>query len=206
MPVLYHSLTSPYARKVRVVLIEKRITFEAVNVAAPGAERRPVGEHNPLGKVPTLLLDDGTALFDSRVIVEALDAAYPEPRLIPEDPAQRAIVRHWEALADGICDVLIPIVLDSRRAPEQRDPAYVAKLEAKIHACLDYIAPVVNGRDNVGAEFSLSDIALVTALGYINLRRPELLDGREILTDYVARQLQRPSLADTVPPNVPMRG
>lgn len=112
MLTLYHSLTSPYARKVRSVLLEKRIAFEGVNVADAG---RSAAEHNPLGKVPTLVLGDGTVLFDSRVIVEALDAMYPEPRLIPSEPRARAIVRHWEALGDGICDVLIPVVLDSRR-------------------------------------------------------------------------------------------
>ena len=203
MLTLYHSLTSPYARKVRSVLLEKCVTFEGVNVAE---STRPVAEHNPLGKVPTLVLGDGTVLFDSRVIVETLDAMYPEPRLIPLDPRARAIVRHWEALADGICDVLIPVILDSRRAPEQRDAAYALKLSNKVRACLDYVEPLVDGRDDVGDAFSLADVALVCAFGYIQLRRPELLDGRDVIQGYVARQLRRPSLKETVPPNVPIRG
>lgn len=201
--LLFHSLTSPYARKVRVSLLEKRVPVEAVNVADSG---RSAQEHNPLGKVPTLVLDDGTALFDSRVITEALDALFPEPRLIPGDPRKRALVRHFEALADGICDVLIPVVLDSRRPPEQRDAAYTTKLLGKVEASLKYLEPVVGGRALVGEAFSLADIAVVCALGYINLRRPELLDGRDALNAYVARQLERPSLAETVPPNVPVRG
>jgi glutathione S-transferase len=202
MLTLYHSLTSPYARKVRSVLLEKRVAFEGVNVA-DGA--RSAAEHNPLGKVPTLVLGDGTVLFDSRVIVETLDAMYPEPRLIPAEPRPRAIVRHWEALADGICDVLIPVVLDSRRPPEQRDAAYTHKLENKVRACFDYVEPLVAGRDDVGDAFSLADIALVCAFGYVQLRRPELLDGREAILGYVARQLRRPSLKETVPPNLPIR-
>ena len=128
--ILFYSLTSPYARKARVFLLEKRIAYESVNVAdttRSGAEQN-VSEHNPLGKVPTLVQDDGTALFDSRVICEALDAMYPNPRLIPETPRERALVRHWEARADGICDVLIPVVQDSRRPPEQQARAYSAKL------------------------------------------------------------------------------
>lgn len=200
---LFHSLTSPYARKVRVLLIEKRVHVESINVAEGG---RSAQEHNPLGKVPTLVLDDGTALFDSRVISEALDTLYPEPRLIPSEPKKRAIVRHFEALADGICDVLIPVVLDARRPPEQRDAAYTTKLLGKIEASLKYLEPVVGGRALVDDTFSLADVAVVCALGYINLRRPELLDGRDTLNGYLARQLERPSLAETVPPNVPVRG
>lgn len=201
--LLFHSLTSPYARKVRVMLLEKRLHVEGVNVAE-GA--RSAQEHNPLGKVPTLVLDDGTALFDSRVITEALDALFPEPRLIPGDARTRAVVRHFEALADGICDVLIPVVQDSRRSPELRDAAYTAKLLGKIDATLTYLEPVVGGPALVGDAFSLADIAVVCALGYINLRRPELLDGRDVLNAYLARQLERPSLAETVPPNLPVRG
>jgi glutathione S-transferase len=206
--ILFYSLTSPYARKVRVFLLEKRLTYEGVNVAdsARSGGEQNVAEHNPLGKVPTLVQEDGTALFDSRVICEALDALYPNPRLIPEAPRERALVRHWEALGDGICDVLIPVVQDSRRPPEQQDRAYTTKLLGKVEACLDYIEPLVEGRDTVGAAFSLADVALVCALGYIKLRRPELLDGRDVLSAYSARQLTRPSLADTVPPNLPIRG
>ena len=201
--LLFHSLTSPYARKVRVTLIEKQLSVESINVAD---SPRSASEHNPLGKVPTLVLDDGTVLFDSRVITEALDALYPEPRLIPANLRERAVVRHFEALADGMCDVLIPVVLDSRRPPEQRDAAYTKKLLGKVEASLSYLEPVVGGSALVGDTFSLADIAVVCALGYINLRRPELLDGRDALNAYLARQLERPSLAETLPPNLPIRG
>jgi glutathione S-transferase len=201
--LLFYSLTSPYARKVRVSLLEKQLNVEAVNVADSG---RSASEHNPLGKVPTLVLDDGTVLFDSRVITEALDGLYPEPRLIPSEPRARAVVRHFEALADGLCDVVVPVVLDSRRPPEQQDRPYVQKLLGKAEAALDYLEPVVNGRALVGDAFSLADIAVVCALGYINLRRPELLDGRDVLQAYLSRQLERASLAQTVPPNLPVRG
>jgi glutathione S-transferase len=201
--LLFHSLTSPYARKVRVLLLEKQLNVESVNVADSG---RGASEHNPLGKVPTLVLDDGTVLFDSRVITEALDALYPTPQLIPTPPRERAVVRHFEALADGICDVLIPVILDSRRPPEQQDRAYTKKLLGKVEAGLDYLEPVVNGSALVADTFSLADVAVVCALGYINLRRSELLDGRDSLRAYLARQLERPSLAQTVPPNLPVRG
>src|SRR5579864_9450884 len=96
---LLASLASPYTRKVRVVLAEKKIDCEMELVDVNPVEN-PVNSHNPLGKVPTLLLDDGTALYDSRVIVEFLDSVSPISRLIPEDKRERVAVRRWEALAD----------------------------------------------------------------------------------------------------------
>ncbi|HMA93115.1 MAG TPA: glutathione S-transferase N-terminal domain-containing protein, partial [Polyangiaceae bacterium] len=120
---LLHSLTSPYSRKVRVTLLEKGISFEDIDVAKSATQP---GSFNPLGKVPTLVLDDGTVLFDSTVITETLDVLYPTPRLIPEAPYERALVRRWEALADGICDVVIPVIIDARRPEAQRDATYCA--------------------------------------------------------------------------------
>jgi glutathione S-transferase len=195
--ILYHSLTSPYARKVRVLLLEKGLNFESVNVTESD---RPVSEHNPLGKVPTLLLDDGTVLFDSSVITETVEALYPAPPLLPSGVRERALVRRWEALADGMSDVLVPVVVDGRRPTERQDRAYTERLEAKLRACFEYIEPLVDGRENLGESFSLADIALVCALGYVRLRRPALLDGRSVLGAYVARQLERPSLGSTLPP------
>ncbi len=203
--LLYHSLTSPYSRKVRVLLLEKGIIHQGLDVAT--SERQP-STHNPLGKVPTLVLDDGTALFDSTVITEALDALYPNPRFIPEAPLERAAVRRWEALADGICDVVIPVIIDSRRPETQKDPVYCAKLLGKVRAGLAHIEASLEGRRFIQGEcFSLADIAVVAMAGYLKLRRPELLvDAYPELQRYLAEQLQRKSLADTVPPNLPVRG
>ena len=100
---LFFSHASPYSRKVRVVLAEKRVDCEAV-VADVNPVDNAVNAHNPLGKIPTLVLDDGTALFDSRVIVDFLDNASPLTRLIPEDNRERVAVRRLEALADGVLD------------------------------------------------------------------------------------------------------
>ncbi|HET9956676.1 MAG TPA: glutathione S-transferase family protein [Polyangiaceae bacterium] len=201
---LYFSPTSPYARKVRCVLLEKQLPFEGIDVAATN---RSPAEHNPLGKVPTCILDDGLVLFDSRVIIETIEAMHPLPGLIPMEVHDRALVRRWEAIGDGICDVLIPVVLDSRRAPELRDAAYAQKLEGKVRASLSYIEQALRGREFVhGERFTLADIAVIAATGYVKLRRPELLDGYPELDRYIAQQLQRPSLASTVPPNLPVRG
>ncbi|MBN2193795.1 MAG: glutathione S-transferase N-terminal domain-containing protein [Polyangiaceae bacterium] len=200
---LYFSPTSPYARKVRAVLLEKGVAFDGIDVAAtvhsPSA-------HNPLGKVPTLVLPDGTVLFDSTVITETIDALHPEPRLIPEAGLERARVRRWEALADGLCDVLVPVVLDGRRPVEHRDPEYTAKQEAKVRAVLAYTDYFVTGRRFLeGGSFTLADIALVCSLGYVELRRPDLLTGHQATQGFCARLLERPSLTARIPPNLPLR-
>ena len=120
---LLGSVPSPYTRKVRVVLAEKKIDcdFEVVDVVPP---ENPVNALNPLGKVPTLVLDDGTTLFDSRVIVEFLDGASPLARLIPDDNRDRVAVRRWEALADGALDAGLLIRYESLRPKKEQSAAW----------------------------------------------------------------------------------
>ena len=201
--LLCHSLTSPYSRKVRVLLLEKGVAYEDINVRSSD---RKASDHNPLGKVPTVVLDDGTVLFDSVVITETLDALFPNPRFIPGTPLERAAVRRWEAIADGISDVLIPVVTESCRPESKQDVAYQAKLLGKVRASLRYIELQLNGRRYLHGEgFSLADIAVVSMAGYVNLRRPDLLrEDYPELERYLREQLQRKSLADTIPPNLPM--
>src|SRR3954463_2408711 len=105
---------SPYSRKVRIVLAEKRIDYEML-VDNPLEPASRVPEYNPLGKIPVLILDDETTLFDSRVIVEYLDNASPVGRLLPDDTRQRIQTRRWEALADGCTEAAIAVVLEGRR-------------------------------------------------------------------------------------------
>src|SRR5262249_60740692 len=123
---LIASLTSPYARKVRIALAEKKIEYELVE-AAPFAPDTAVPSYNPLGKVPVLVLDDGTNLFDSRVIVEYLDTVSPVSRLIPEPSRQRIAVKRWEALADGICDAAVAGVVEGRRPGKQPSKGSVGR-------------------------------------------------------------------------------
>ena len=110
---LLASPASPYTRKVRIVLAEKKIECDIEPVDVNPVDN-PVNAHNPLGKIPTLVLDDGTALYDSRVIVEFLDTASPIARLIPEDNRERVAVRRWETLADGVLDAGILIRYDKK--------------------------------------------------------------------------------------------
>lgn len=119
---LIGSLSSPFARKVRVVLAEKRIAYEFV-IDAPSDPATRVPEFNPLGKIPVLVTEDGGKLFDSPVIVEYLDSISPVGRLIPEPIRQRVQVRRWEALADGMMDAAVLLVQEGRRSKELQSEA-----------------------------------------------------------------------------------
>ena len=170
---LIGSLTSPYVRKVRVALIEKRmdIAFKKEDVWSPDTA---IGELNPLGKVPVLVLDDGTCLFDSRVIVEFLDARSPMHRLIPDSGRERAEVKVWEALADGCQDAAVAILLERKRASEMQSHDWIARQARKVDAALASMSRSL-GKSPwcYGNKFSLADIAVGVSLGYLCFRFPE---------------------------------
>jgi glutathione S-transferase len=128
---LIASPTSPYARKARIVLAEKKIEYQMIETSAwePG---NPAHAYNPLGKLPVLILDDGTHLYDSRVIVEYIDLVSPVSRLIPEPARQRIAVKKWEALADGVCDAASAIVLERRRPAREQSDAWIERQRRKI--------------------------------------------------------------------------
>jgi glutathione S-transferase len=174
---LIGSLASPYVRKVRVAMAEKRLDYEFVleDVWAPNTT---ILSSNPLGKVPCLVLEGGEAVFDSRVIVEYLDTRSPVSRLIPEGSRERTEVRTWEALADGLLDASILARLEKTwpgRTEEQRSSAWVARQMGKVDACL---ATMNNGLGErpwcSGTHFSLADIAVGCALGYLDFRFPDV--------------------------------
>jgi glutathione S-transferase len=156
--------------------------------------------------VPTLILDDGTVVFDSTVITEALDALYPAPRLIPEATRERIAVRRWEALADGLCDVLIPIVIEERRPLDKRDTMHIERHAAKVRSVVALLDDDIGHRPYAhGDAFTLADAAVVSAIGYVALRRPDFLDPAPRLRAYAERLRARPSVAETAMPNVPIR-
>src|SRR6266567_607914 len=128
---LIGSLTSPFARKVRIVLAEKKIDYEFEN-DNPWKPQAAAARVNPLGKVPVLVLDDGTALFDSRVIVEFLDNASPLGRLIPQEVRDRVAVRRWEALADGVLDAGLLVRYESLRDKKERSKDWGDKQLARM--------------------------------------------------------------------------
>jgi glutathione S-transferase len=199
---LIASQTSPYARKVRIALAEKKIECDLVE-ESPWTPETSVPTYNPLGKVPVLVLDDGTTLFDSRVIVEYLDTVSPVSRLIPEPSRQRIVVRRWEALADGICDAAVAVVLERKRQAKQQNREWLDRQRGKIDSGLKELAQDLADRAWCNGEaYSLADIATGCALAYLDLRHPDI-DWRGNYPNLVKladKLAKRPSFADSAPP------
>jgi glutathione S-transferase len=172
---LLYSATSPYARKVRVVAAEKKLELEVVT-SDPWVVNPELIAANPLGKVPALLTDDGGSLFDSRVIVEYLDGLSPVQRLIPEASRDRIAVKRWEALADGLLDAALTARLESMRPDQNESSAkQISRQREKIAASLTEMTRCLGEADFcVGNALTLADIAAGCALGYLNLRFPDI--------------------------------
>ena len=201
---LIGSLTSPYVRKVRIVMAEKKLDYlhELEDVWA----NDKIMASNPLGKVPCLVLPGGEAIFDSRVIVEYLDTRSPVSRLIPESSRERIEVRTWEALADGILDAAILARLEQTwpgRSAEQRSPAWVDRQLHKVSASLAAISTGLADKPwCLGIHLSLADIAVGCALGYIDFRFPQI-EWRGPHPNHAklaAKLAARQSFIDTQPP------
>jgi glutathione S-transferase len=202
---LIGSLTSPYVRKVRIVMAEKKLDYEFVSEDVWSAATT-IGQSNPLGKVPCLVMEGAEALFDSRVIVEYLDALSPVGKLIPSVGRERAGVKTWEALADGVLDAAILARLEATwagRSAEQRSSAWIERQLGKVHASVQSMADGLGEQAFCsGVHLSLSDISVGVALGYLDFRFPEI-DWRgphPNLHKLFDKLTQRPSFADTLPP------
>jgi len=170
---LYASQGSPFARKIRVMLIEKGAPHEVEMVDLWAAN--DLKKTNPIGKVPALKLDDGRALVNSPLIADYVDGRFPEPRFIPADPNQRLEVRRWEALADGTMDAAVASVYEARFHDEtKRSREYLERLRGKIDSGFAALERMLDNRQwCVGNAMSLADIALACHIGFISARRPE---------------------------------
>lgn len=200
---LIASPTSPYARKVRIALAEKKIEFTLVD-DSPWSPDSTVPGLNPLGKVPVLVLDDGATLFDSRVIVEYLDTVSPVSRLIPEPSRQRIAVKRWEALADGVCDAAVAIILERKRPARQQSADAIERQRQKVERGVAEFARELGDKPWCGGDsYSLADIAVGCALGYLDLRHPDLdWRGQHANLARLAEKLgKRPTFAETAPPS-----
>jgi glutathione S-transferase len=200
---LVGSLTSPYVRKVRIVMAEKRIeyTFEIEDVWA--ADTR-ILELNPLGKVPCLIMEDGGAVFDSRVIAEYLDTMTPVSKLLPANGRERAEVRTWEALADGVNDAAILARLEkTHRTAEQQSAAWIARQMGKVENGLAAMSRGLGEKPwCTGPGYSLADIALGCSLGYLDFRFPQIAwrDEYPNLARHYDKLAARSSFIETAPP------
>ena len=201
---LIGALTSPYVRKVRIVMAEKRLEYQME--LEDVWNRDTIMKSNPLGKVPCLVMEGGEAVFDSRVIVEYVDTLSPVGKLIPDRGRARTEVRTWEALADGVCDAAILARLEQTwagRTEAQRSAAWVSRQMDKVHASLAAMSQGLGDKAFcAGTHFSLADIAVGCALGYLDFRFSHI----EWRTQYPnlerldAKLAQRQSFIDTLPP------
>lgn len=198
---LLYTPNSPYARKVRIVAMEKHIDLELQEVVLSDPDC-PVKQYNPLGKVPTLVLDDGDSLYDSPVIAEYLDHRAPVARLIPAENNFRVDVLRWQALADGVCDAAVAVMLEQRKPEEQQSKSVIERQMQKVTAGLAAMErDITKKKWCVDETFSLADIAVGCALGYIDLRFKDMRwqDKYPNLAKHYSILTKRPSFKETAP-------
>ena len=199
---LFASQGSPFARKIRVMLIEKSAPHEVEMVDLWAANN--FKKTNPIGKVPALKLDDGRALVNSPLIADYVDGRFPEPRFIPADPDQRLEVRRWEALADGTMDAAVACFYEARFHDEaSRSRAWLERQRGKLDSGFAALERMLEARPwCVGGAMSLADIALACNIGFINVRRPEFFPQEKYpgLTKLWKNLESRESFRKTVPP------
>lgn len=200
---LIGSLTSPYVRKVRIAMAEKKLdyTFIQENVWSPETS---ILDSNPLGKVPCLIMEDGGAMFDSRVIVEYLDTLSPVGKLIPTQGRERAGVKCWEALADGVLDAAVLVRLERTLRPAaQQSKPWMDRQMVKVRAGLKAMASGLGDTPYcAGNHYTLADVAVGCALGWLSFRFPDEIDWRGDhgnLARLFDKLSERASFRDTVP-------
>lgn len=199
---LYLSLTSSFSRKVRVLLLEKKVAHDAemLNLWEPNELQKI----NPIGKVPTLVLDDGRVLIASAVIADYLDERYPQPRFIPSDPDRRLQVRQTEAIADGAMDAVAASLYEARFHDEkQRSQAWLDRQRGKVDAGLAALETQLGARQWLcGDEMTLADVAAACHIGFMTVRAPQFFSPMTYpnLARLAQRLEARESFKATVPP------
>ena len=197
---LISATPSPYARKVRIALAEKSIPFELIT-EVPWNQGAVTAKHNPLAKLPVLLLEDGSSIYDSRFILEYLELIYPQTPLLPNDVPGRLAAKHLEVLADGICDAVVLIFFERMRGANASSE-WTSRQLHKIEAGVSELARLIGKRVfSVGDSFGLGDIAAGTVLGYLTVRFSEF-DWKTLypsLYEYASRLEQRSSFQNTIP-------
>ncbi|MHB1514423.1 MAG: glutathione S-transferase N-terminal domain-containing protein [Acidiferrobacteraceae bacterium] len=199
---LYGSLTSPYVRKIRILLKEKNIPCEFI-VEDPWSDKTVGAAKNPLGKVPVLVTDHDKLLYDSALIAEYLDSLGGE-RLIPANGEERWDVLRWHVLGHGIIDAVVTRLFETRRPLEQQSAKVISRQEDKVARALDVADHTEKGRAYlIGNRFSFADLALGLALEYIDFRYPhDWRSAHPRLAQWLAGISRRASFAETLPPGM----
>lgn len=196
---LFYSKTSPYSRKVRMAVLEKGLSASVELVVCNPFEESPaLKAANPLGKVPTLVLDDGVSLFDSPVICEYLDAYDAGGKLIPDTGALRWQVLRCQALADGIVDAAYNMVMEMRRPAQEQSSNWTTRWQDGIGRSLDAMETEIS---NLPEALTLAQLAAGSALGYLDFRLTHLnwRSGREATASWYETFATHPSMVHTAP-------
>ena len=203
---LISATPSPYARKVRIALIEKVLPFELIT-EVPWDASTQTPKYNPLEKLPILICPDGSTVYESRFILEYLELKHPETPLLPADVDGILAAKRLEVLCDGVCDAFVLMFMERARAPDKQSGPWMARQRRKIDGGLTEIERLAGGRDPaqgsfaIGNQFSLGDIAAGTAFKYLCIRWPDydLRAAYTALSAYSDGIEQRPSFRATVP-------
>jgi glutathione S-transferase len=202
---LISATPSPYARKVRIALAEKGIPFELVT-EVPWNSTTQTPAYNPLEKLPVLVLSDGRGIYESRYILEWLEAKHPEPPLLPADTDGILAARRVEVIGDGICDACVLLFWERHRPEEQQSAPWMARQRRKVDGGLRALAALAEERNGgrdwlVGDRFGLADVVAGTVVGYLDVRFPEhpWRSLHPVLVRLADRLAERPSFRDTTP-------
>ena len=198
---LISATPSPYARKVRIALAEKGIPFELVT-EVPWDSTTQTPQHNPLEKLPVLLLEDGGSVYESRFILEWIEAKHPQPSMLPDGLDATLFARRVEVVADGICDALVLLFWERHRPLEQQSAEWKAQQMRKVDGGMATLAGWAEGREFiVGDRFGLADIAAGTVCRYLDVRFPEYSwrTRHPGLSAYSDHMEDRPSFQGSVP-------
>ena len=211
---IYYSNTSPYSRKVRMVVLEKGLEnqVESILINPFAEDKSNLTAANPLGKIPVLILEDESALFDSPVICHYLDSLNNEPQLIPANEDKKWKVLRWEALCDGMTDAMYNLVMERKRPENKQSTSSIANWSGEIIRTLEALETSFHELDifslnNKGEELTLAHLALASAIGYLDFRLPTILYSSEcpqvaacpkVLTWYESFKT-RPAMQETRP-------
>ncbi|EFC55103.1 glutathione S-transferase, C-terminal domain protein [Enterobacter cancerogenus ATCC 35316] len=198
---LVGSYTSPFVRKISILLLEKGIAFEFVNEQPYNAENG-VAQYNPLGKVPALVTDEGECWFDSPIIAEYIELLGIAPAMVPADPKAALAMKQTEALADGIMDAALASVREQARPAAQQSETELLRQREKISRSLDHCEQLIRDGKIQNDDLNLGTIAIACAIGYLNFRRvsPGWCVDRPLLVKLAETLFQRESFARTEPP------
>ncbi len=195
---LYDFLPCPFGQKVRIVLAEKSLSYELVQVdLAQGEQRRPEFLRlNPFGRVP-VLVDEDVTVYDSTIIIEYLDDEYPEPPMLPAvgSSALRARARLFEDFADTSFTPQVGQLMAEMARPEpERDQARLQRVHRSIERVFDYLNYELNGQQFLAGDFSVADIGFVPRMLVVRELGLDASANRPNLDAWLKRLMERPSI------------